>query len=152
MNASQKNTPPAIRLKSSSDLGPSVGGFISHSRNLFISVAPFTAYNWNNLKIFPGKYTPETLRAIAIPQGHDRPAGRTGVVENKQPVELIFLMGSTLPAPSFSMISGSVSECATTRIVLSEIPRSFSTSPAVSLYSTVVAFKPSFLARGFAVC
>lgn len=72
---------------------------MSHSQNLFILVAPFTAYNWSNVKIFPRKDLPAghhslcgpghapsdpgRSRAITIPQGHDRPAGRAGVVENK---------------------------------------------------------------------
>jgi hypothetical protein len=33
---SQKNTAPAMSLKSKMDFGPSVGGFISHKKNLFI--------------------------------------------------------------------------------------------------------------------
>ena len=72
---------------------------MSHRHNLFIWVAPFTTYNWSNLKNIPAKKSfprdhslrgpghtssdPGRSLAITIPQGHDRSAGRAGVVENK---------------------------------------------------------------------
>src|ERR1035437_1183099 len=44
---SQKKTPPAMRRNNRVDLGPLIGGWISHWNNLFI-VCSFTAYNWSN--------------------------------------------------------------------------------------------------------
>src|SRR5215510_6297240 len=49
---SQKNTPPAISLNSSVDLGPSVGGLKSQKKNLLMDCS-FHLYNRNNHEIFP---------------------------------------------------------------------------------------------------
>src|SRR5580658_1942078 len=50
---SQKKTPPAMSLRIRIDFGPSMGGCVSQAMNLFMSVAPFTACNWSNGKLFP---------------------------------------------------------------------------------------------------